>query len=247
MESLINTIHKIEESYRQQRGYLRNLKLTAIFFGAFAVFFAAIKLTNELMESSLDFMEIISLEFCLFLMVIIPIIFTPLYRFFSDKILASFNWEIKRSIFQSILEGYKVQCEINMKTSLPNSDIKNLGFEKGLLHFSYGDDLIYGLHNGFKFRMAEMHSTSLFRPLFDGLVGVIVFPEPLGVTNYLKGLSDVNSDEMKILQQDNKIYFLLKGEKDHFEFKFVGNDINREKLISDYHFFDKLVRTMFKI
>lgn len=221
--------------------------MTAIFFAAFGVFFTAIKLSNELRNSSLNFLEIISLEFCLLLIVIVPILFTPLYLFLSDKVQASINWEIKRTIFKTILEDYKIECEINMKTALPNSDIRNLGFERRLLFFSYGDDLVYGTHNGLKFRMAEMHSTSLFRSVFDGLVGVLVFSDPNSGANYLKSISVVNTDEMQIFQRDNKIYFLLKGDKTHFEFKFLGKNLNREKLISDYQFFDQLVKTMFII
>lgn len=199
-------------------------------------------------KSNLSFIEILSVETFMFLLVLIPIVFAPLYYFFHDRVSTKFKADIKSSIFKTILNNYNLSYKISITGYLPKSDIENLNFENSLLTFAYGDDLISGTtNNGNKFRIAEMHSSTLFKNKFDGIVGVLVYPteeERKQAFQFYK--NKLFNSSIKLIHSSHKIYFILSGKKKHFEYKFKNDKLNSEKLFEDFEYFKTLVSAMFE-
>lgn len=246
MEQLINTIQEIENTYKSKAEYLKGLK-RATFFSAFsAIGYATFKVFTAKGMHRIKLETVLTAEIAVLLLVLIPIVLAPLYMFFSDKVQTRFSWDIKNSIFKTVLSKYNLDYNISLRSQLSDSDIKNLQFENSLLTFAYGDDLILGYaYDGTKFRIAEMHSTSFFKRKFDGIVGVLIFYDDLLCKATHKRLES-NKSSIKVVNIDNKIYFLKPGAEQHFEFKFKGFELNQEQLIVDYNYFDELVCLMFE-
>ena len=246
MEELLQTFKQIEDSYKQKKGYLRNVKLS--FIGAIIMCFVYLSFRALSLHKRYDFTlkEILAMELGVIILFLVPVVFAPLYTFFSSKLHNRFNWDIKMTIFNSILGMYDIEYKVSFSNQLSDADIKDLRFNNSLISFVNGDDLIFGHSNDFKFRIAEMHSRTLFKKKFDGIVGVLIFSDIEICNKEFERISSVKNAEVDVVHNKNKIYLMKRGRKEHFEFKFKGSELNKEKLILDYNDFKMLADSMFR-
>lgn len=179
-------------------------------------------------------------QIILVLIVCIPFIFMPLYKFILDRKMNKFIWNIKSGIFITELKKYNTEYQIIINRSLPEIDINLLKLEKGLVSFVYGDDLIVGTINNVRFRLSEMHSNGFIKRYFDGVIIVLVFEKILtdyAVENAIKSLPS----NIQLKHFENKIYLLASGDEKLFELKIKKNKANTKELIEDHQFFQEIL------
>jgi hypothetical protein len=240
MEKLRIELAELERLYRINKHKLVAIKLFIIFNGILALIYAYDKLKKHPSFNDMTEIELFEAKFATAVILMAPLLFTPLYKYFSDRISNRINWDIKMSIFSDILHKYNINYHISFKGILPNEDLSFLKMENGITKFAYGDDLIFGTINTKGFRICELHSLNLLGKSFHGLVGVIVQNESNGNSEFINSYSTQNKNFQLIY--GNGKYFLLKRSKSElFEFSIKRNQINKSKLEEDYNIFDEFV------
>ena len=244
MTELLKIIDEIDQTFKREKEKLFKLKIFAFLLGLAAVAYSYFKIYNSKLRFQYTFLEINAIELAVALIVLMPIVLTPLYKFFSDKTYERFNWEVKNAIFKDIFDKYNIEYRIGLKQKLPDADIKNLNLEDKLFTFCYGDDLIWGEFNDTAFRISEVHSGSIFKNKFDGLAGVLTFSDENLARKYYSQIY-FSGNKFILEPIGNSIYFKQTGFENYFEFSFKRGTINRDKLTDDYHFLKAFVDQMF--
>lgn len=233
-------MNEIETQSTEIETYLRTKKnlligskisfLLLVLFGFFQAYIHILGYRNKFKDTWFEWNII---QFIIFLIFVSPIIVMPLHKFISDRRMNGFIWNIKKSIFETILNKYDTTYKISIRGCLPDSDIALLKLEKGWVSFVYGDDLIIGTINNVKFRLSEMHSNGFIKRHFDGVICVLVFDHLIDS----KKLNIQLPDTIEIRHFENKIYLLWKGDKKLFELAIKKRKTNTEKLIEDQTYF----------
>jgi hypothetical protein len=246
MKELTYTFDQIEVAYNQKINDLKKVRKSFIIAILISSVYLSVRGIRVSKRYDFTQYEIFAIIIGIIILLLVPVIFAPLYTFFNDKLHNKFNWDVKMSIFNSVLDDYKFEYKVSFKNQLSDADIEDLEFENTIISFVHGDDLIFGNANEFKFRIAEMHSSTIIKRKFDGLVGVVIFDEIDKCQKRYNEISSKNIKNIDIMNIKNKIYFLKRGQKEYFEFSFKGGKLNKEKLISDCNDFKILTEAMFK-
>ncbi len=248
MEELEQNISEIEVYYKRKKRMLILAKLSFCIVALFVVIqshFYVLRKLKRIQKNDIEFNMAIA-DVSIFILAFVPALFTPIFAFVSDRAFLKMNWSVKASIFKKVLNQYSNDYHLSFTGQLPDEDIKNLEFEKGIFDFCYGNDLIFGKINHKIFRVSELHKFSLLNKNFNGVVGVINHSEPISESFDLhikKTLNKYNQLEL-IKISDNKIYFGTEGKKKYFEFTLAGGKINKQDLLNDFTLFENLVRVM---
>ena len=135
---------------------------------------------------------------------------------------------------------------LSFNGSLPDEDIANIGFEKGLFDFCSEKDFIFGKLNSKTFRISVVNKVSVFSKRFNGIVAVIVLEKPIAEMEQpiikAKVSKYQNIELLKIV--NNKIYIGSEGRKKYFEFEIIKGKVNRENLVDDFTDFKTIVETL---
>jgi hypothetical protein len=243
IETLLNDI---TNEYHQQKDKLKILKKATI-TSAFSGFcYISFRVFGRRIHDKYAFLNLLGIEALMFLVIVIPVILAPLYIFMDDKLQDGIKTRVKYSIFKNALDKYNLTYKICEKSKLPDIDIQNLGYEKKLLQFAYGDDLIIGeVDEKIKFRISETHSNTLFSKKFNGIVGVLIFTDKEIQKQKYNLIKDLNSRAYELIIVANKIYISMHGADSHFEFKFKREKPNIDKLLNDKQLFENLCSIMF--
>jgi len=246
VEKLNRKIEEIEAGFKIQVEQLKAIKSGFVLLSFAAILYGTLEIIEAYEKNILNGIELATIELGIVCMVLVPVITAPLYYFLNSRIHHKINWALKSSIFNEVLQKYHLSYKIVLSGQLPKQDLLFLDFERKLLDFAYGDDLLHGYtQEGHKFRIAEMHSSNIFKTKFDGIVGVVVYQNQKSCDETLQLLKKKEYPEMEIRNYNNKIYFLRKGKKKHFEYHFKNAKLNKDELNQDYNFFADIVAVMF--
>jgi hypothetical protein len=178
MTDIETLLKEITNEYFQQKEKLKILKKATITSAFMGFCYVSARFFGRSIHDKYALLNILGIEAVLFLIILVPVFLAPLYIFMDDKIQSGIKTKVKYLIFKSSLDNYNVAYKICEKSKLPDFDIENLGYEKKILQFAYGDDLIMGeVNDKIKFRISEIHSTTVISKKFDGIVGVLIFAD----------------------------------------------------------------------
>jgi hypothetical protein len=248
MSQIEELIQSFSEEYARKKSKLRALKLGAAATAFFGFCYGSLAIFGKGTKYHFNITEILEMDLLLFLLIMIPVLTAPLYIFMDDKIQQGIRIKIKKAIFYTTLDQYDLAYELYPNHELPDQDIERLGFEKKTLQFAFGDDLIQGqVNDHIKFRISELHSRTIWRVKFDGLVGILIYSKSESEQQQLKfeDLSSKLSSDIEVRSISNKLYLLMKGDKRHFEFTFRHEKGNIEQLHRDKQLFEKLCKYLF--
>jgi hypothetical protein len=245
MEELIQTLNQIEAEFERKKKELKNLRKAFVIAILFCSIYLIIRTVNlhtkyEFPQNEL-YLMILGI-ICLFMA---PVIFSPLFTFFNSRLHNQINWNVKMGIFENAFKDHQIDFKVSFSNTLSSKDIDDLQLENSIFSFVYGDDLIFGDQNFYKFRIAEMHSTLVVKRKFDGLIGVKIFASDEECIKNFNTINENKIKNLKIIQKNNKIYYIMKGSKKYFEFSFKGGRLNKTKLILDFKELKTLVDIMF--
>jgi hypothetical protein len=245
MEELIKAMDRVEELYRKNK---MKLILTKLFIILIVFIVMIMNMGREARKHIVDFKpdSLLAVFIILFIGVMVPLIVNPLINFFSDALNRSIFHDIKSSIFRTILTKFDARYNESDYDQLPKKDVKNLDLWKHVFRFYSTDDLLIGTMNAIRFRFFELHVFRPFMREFDGIVGVLIFPDRAQAAVQLMNHSEQLPDFVETRLKDEIVYLFLKGRKSHFELKIKkGGKLNREKLISDYVLMQELCKAMY--
>jgi hypothetical protein len=246
MTDLETLLTEITNEYHKQKDQLKVLKNATITSAISGFCYISFRFFGKRVHDKHALLNIVGIEALLLSILLIPLILAPLYIFMDDNIQNSIKSKVKYSIFKTSLDKYNLSYKICMKSKLPDIDIKNLGYEKKLLQFANGDDLIIGeVNHKIKFRISEIHSSTLVSKKFDGIVGVLIFTDNELQNIKFNLIKEMNSTDFELNSVSNKIYIAMHGGNSHFEFKFKREKPNLDKLLSDKKLFEDLCSVMF--
>ncbi len=248
MTDLEDSFKEIEIYYRQQKRKLLTEKLSYVFLSITCIGFAhyyvlgyyaahKIKITDTEIAIA-DVVQVILVFSCF--------IFSPLYKFLSDKIFLKMNWDIKTSIFKKVLNNYTHDYHLSFNGALPDEDIANLEFEKGLFDFCSEKDFIFGKINAKPFRISVVNKVSLFSKRFNGIVAITELPKIINDTQQqaIKTTLSAYTNLELLTIVNNKIYIGCEGKKKYFEFEIIKGYVNRQDLTDDLFRFKTIVAAL---
>lgn len=241
MESFLEILDKIEQEYTSNRKYLNDLKYGAILLGIIMVLYGGLEILKFQHKYKFTDFQVKIMILFLAIIVMTPILTAPLYKLISSKRIREIKWTIKSSIFDFGLRKYTEDYRFSFNNTLPEKDLKNLKLIDNQFSFFRGNDMIIGHIKGHKFGISDIHAFSLRKRKFDGLVGVIHFKEFDMAESFYNRISMRLPKGGQLRLIEKKIYLLVQGEREHFEIEFYKQGINKEKLLSDFKFFESFV------
>jgi len=246
MEVFQETLDRIEKDYLLKINHLKNLKDGAILIGIISLLYGSLELFKLKEKYDYTDIQIAGISFFLALVVMIPILTTPLCKLISSKEIREKNWIIKSSIFNYGLKKFTTNYKFSFEHTLLEKELKNLKLIDNQFSSYKGNDLIIGEIKGHKFKISDIHAFSLRKRKFDGLVGVIYFKEIENAEDFYRRISLKMPINGQLKMIDKSVYLLMQGNREHFEIQFFKQGINKDKLVSDFKFFDSFVDLFFK-
>ncbi|MFT5238721.1 MAG: hypothetical protein ACI9M9_002334 [Flavobacteriaceae bacterium] len=186
----------------------------------------------------------------------VPLIFTPLHYFLSNRKLNTLNYNLKNKLIKQELKPYNTQLKYYPIGSINEYIVFKLGLINKGLKGAYGDDFLIGYFNKRKIQFSEYHITTFFTRIFDGfLVKVEQSPYTTDFTYYdemfakhikrsakkqlvLQNIPPEILNNTEILfakQTKGKLYIGIDGHKNMLEYSFKKIALNHQKLEKDVH------------
>jgi hypothetical protein len=242
MEKLKFNLEKVQRHYRLNRRKLIQFKIKAIIGGLIGLACGFNYSDNKLAKYDLESWEILIANIILVFIVMLPIVFIPIYKFLTDRVAFRISNEIKSSILIDVLDRCPADYKILTRKTLPSSDLKLLKLENGITKFAYGDDLIFGNLNSVPFRLAEVHSVNFFGRSFKGLIGLLEAVDRS--ESELKCIVNRNNYNIKIQFRNGYLFFIRQAESTLFEYSFRKGMLNKSDLENEYRLFSEFLLEM---
>ncbi len=251
MDELIKEIDDFENHLSKNVTNLRNIKITTI--ATLVIIFICntisdwVKITQQIIISwngnrypDATFLEFVTAEIFVFLILVVPTASLPLFYFMNQKEILKFQWNLKTKIIFEILNQYDTDYHLSIHGEIPNHYLKEIGLENGYLSYTHGDDYFFGQINSINFKCGEVHSKFFLYRKFDGIIALLSADNAETIQKISKK-NIVVSNQINIKYLNNNVFIMKKGRKSHFELKFRRNRLNREKLFEDYKSLSEIV------